>query len=418
MIYCMLILVFILSIVCLLALDLGLVHRRIQQISYFEALVQSAFWLVIGLSFGIVVYFAYEYHWLAQATGSSEISGKQALLEYLSAYLVEKALSLDNLFVISLIFSSLKIPVQLQYRVLLWGILGAIVFRGIMIFGGITLINHFDWMFYLFGGVMLLSAFKLLANQTKPDSIDKNLAVRFLTRHLPVSSLTANGDFLSRVDGKLFVTPLFTAMLLVESADLLYALDSIPAVIAVSREPFIVYSSNIFAILGLRALYFVLASAIQKLHYLRLGLVIILLYLGCKMLLSQVYPIDTLTSLVVITGILMLAILTSLRKKEQVDFIEASPLASDLGKIYLVTYAGLKRILISVIGTSVVIVGIIMIFTPGPAIIVIPAGLAILATEFIWARLLLKKFKNKFIYYSKETKAFLTRTDTSDKNDQ
>ena len=414
----MLVFVFILSILCLLALDLGLVHRRIQHISYFEALAQSGFWIVIGLSFSIVIYFNYEFNWFEQVSAGNDMSGKQAVLQYLTAYLVEKSLSMENLFIMGLIFTSLKIPVHHQHRVLLWGILGAIILRGIMIFGGIELVNSFDWMIYLFGGIIILSAFKLLANQTKPDSIETNPLVGFLIRHIPLSKHTDNGELFTRIDGKWFITPLFTAMLLVESADLLFAIDSIPAVIAISRDPFIVYSSNIFAILGLRALYFVLASALQKLHYLKLGLVIILFYIGIKIMISHYHQIETMTSLIIISAILIISIAMSLRKKEHVDFIEASPLAGDLGKIYLVTYAGFKRILISLIGTSVIIVGIIMIFTPGPAIIVIPAGLAILATEFIWARVLLKKFKDKFIHYSKETRAYFTRTDNSHKNDK
>ncbi len=412
---CMLILVFILSVICMLALDLGLARRRMTHLTYYDAIAQSAFWIMIGLSFAIVIFFTFEYDWFAHTPAYADTSGKQAVIEYLTTYIVEKALSLDNLFVIALIFSTLQIPIHLQQRVLLWGILGAIVFRGIMIFGGIALINAFTWMNYLFGGLLLFSAVKLLANQNKPYSIDNNPLVGFLTKYLPVHTDTHNGHFFTRDNGKFFVTPLFVAMLLVESADVLFAFDSIPAVITISRDPFIVYSSNIFAILGLRALYFVLASALQKLHYLRLGLIIILIYIGIKMLISHYYTINTLTSLVVILSILILAVLMSLQKEDHADFIESSPLAGDLGKIYHLTYGGLKRILILVIGISVLVVGIIMIFTPGPAIIVIPAGLAILATEFIWARLLLKHFKNKFVQYSQETKAFLKRNDTSDK---
>lgn len=412
----MLLFVFILSIVCLLALDLGLVHRRNQHISYYDALAQSAFWIVIGLSFSIVIYFNYELNWFDGTQTMTDISGRQALVEYLTAYLIEKALSLDNLFIIALIFASLHIPVHYQARVLLWGILGAILFRGIMIFGGLKLVNTFDWMIYVFGAILIFSAFKLLANQNKPDSIEKNKLVRFLIRHIPISKNLVNGHFFARIDGKFFVTPLFVALLLIESADLLFAMDSIPAVIAISRDPFIIYSSNIMAILGLRALYFVLAIALQKLHYLKLGLIIILLYIGTKMLISHYYEIDTYVSLIVIASTLILSVLISLQKEGHADFIEASPLAEDLGKIYHLTYFGLRRVLISLMGVSVIILGIIMIFTPGPAIIVIPAGLAILATEFVWARVLLKKFKNKFIHYSKETKALFRRTDNSDKS--
>lgn len=413
----MLLFVLILSVVCMLALDLGLARRRVAHLSYYDAIAQSAFWIIIGLSFSIVIYFTYENGWFEHAQMYRDTGGRQAIIEYLTTYVVEKALSLDNLFVIALIFSSLQIPIHLQQRVLLWGILGAILFRGIMIFGGIKLINTFDWMIYPFGAVLLFSAVKLLASPNKPHSIENNAFVKFLSGHLRISNDTNNGRLFTRDNGRLFVTPLFVAMLLVESADVLFAFDSIPAVITMSRDPFIVYSSNIFAILGLRALYFVLAGALQKLHYLRLGLIIILIYISIKMLISHHYQINTLTSLIVITSILILAVLMSLQKEDHADFIESSPLAGDLGKIYHLTYGGLKRILILVIGISVLVIGIIMIFTPGPAIIVIPAGLAILATEFIWARVLLKRFKNKFDQYSKETRAFLKRKDASDKRD-
>jgi len=412
----MLLFVILLSIICLLALDLGLVRRGIAHLSYYDALAQSAFWIIIGLSFTVVIYFAYEYDWVIHAQADGNIDGVQAVIEYLTAYVVEKALSLDNLFVIALIFNTLHIPTYLQQRVLLWGILVAILLRGVMIFGGIALLNSYSWMIYVFGAVLFFSAVKLLANQNKPHAIENNPLVAFLHQHLHISDSASDRHFFKRIEKKLYFTSLFFALLLIESADVLFAFDSIPAIITVSHDPLIVYSSNVFAILGLRALYFVLASAIQKLHYLRLGIFIILVFFGIRAIISHHYQINTLTSLIFITGILILAILMSLQKEDHADFIESSPLAGDLGKLYHLTYSGLKRILVLVIGTSVLVVGIIMIFTPGPAIIVIPAGLAILATEFIWARVLLKRFKNKFVQYSKETKAFLKRSDTSDKD--
>ena len=214
---------------------------------------------------------------------------------------------------------------------------------------------------------------------------------------------------MKRIDGRLVLTPLFIALLMVESADIMFAMDSIPAVVAVSREPFIVYSSNIFAVLGLRALYFVLASALQQFHYLKFSMVLILCFIGTKMLLTHVYPISAMVSLIVITAIMLLGILASWLDKTHGSILATSPLAEDLGRIYTMTFAGIKRVAILLLGTSVVIVGIIMIFTPGPAIVVIPAGLAILATEFVWARILLKYFKNKFVYYSKETRNYFRR---------
>ncbi len=410
-------LILIISVISLLAIDLGILHRKVSHISFYEALAQSAFWITLGLGFSMVVYFAYEHAAFGEQFNPQQLDGKQALLQYLTAYIVEKSLSLDNLFVIALIFQSMQIPTHLQHRVLLWGIIGAIIMRTLIILLGITLLNQVDWIIYLFGALLIFSAVKLLANQHKPYTAHDNAFVNWLMRHLPVTEKMHNGKFMVRIDGRRFFTPLFVAMLLIETADLMFAVDSIPAVIAISRDPFIVLSSNIFALLGLRALYLVLATAIEHLRYLRLGLIFILLFIGSKMLLTNTYHIDTLVSLYVISGILITAIAASLLTSDRRDLLATSPLTHNASKLYELTYAGMKRIVILVIGISVIIIGIIMIFTPGPAIIVIPAGLAILATEFVWARILLKRFKHKFVHYSKETKSFFTRRNDKAKQD-
>ena len=407
----MFLIILIVVIIALIDIDLGIVHRRAQLISYYEALALSGFWIAMGLAFSVFIYFNYEYGWFDGYLSDPNKTGSQAVMEYLTAYIVEKTLSMDNLFVIAMIFTTMQIPVRFHHRVLIWGILGAILFRGLMIFGGLALINKFDWVIYIFGAILIFSAFKLLANQKKPSSLAENGLVRFLSRHLPVTDNYRQGQFFDRIDGKLYVTTLFIALLLIETADVLFAFDSIPAVMAISRDPVIVYSSNIFAILGLRALYFVLANAITKLRYLKLGLVIILFFIGPNMIISDHYPIQTFISLSVILSILTISVFLSLRHKHLPDFIESSPLAQDIGKLYKMTYAGIKSITILVVGVSVILVGVVMIFTPGPAIIVIPAGLAILATEFVWARMLLKKFKTKFVEYSKETRSFFSRDD-------
>ena len=198
-------------------------------------------------------------------------------------------------------------------------------------------------------------------------------------------------------------------MLMIETADIVFSLDSIPAVISVSRDTFIIYSSNIFALLGLRALYFVMASAMQQLRYLKLTLVIILCFVGTKMMLTDIYHIETSISLLVIMSLLLVGILLSIAHKDRGPILATSPLARGIGRIYDITYAGIRRVFVLLLGISVVIMGIIMIVTPGPAIVVIPAGLAILATEFLWAKRMLKQFKVKFAYYSNETKAFFRR---------
>ena len=397
----------------LIALDLGVVHRHVREISLYEALAMSAFWISIGLGFAVFVYFNYEYHWF----GASTLTGHHALYQYLTAFSLEKMLSLDNLFVIALIFHQLQIPVAYQHKVLFWGILAAVIMRGLFIATGILLVNSFDWMIYVFGAFLLLSAFKVLANQAPNTFAEKNILLRGIRKLVHVHSEIEDDRFVRRVDGKLALTPLFLALILVESADVMFALDSIPAVISMSREPFIIYSSNVFAILGLRSLYFVLASALQQFHYLKFSMVLILCFIAIKMLLTHFYPINAMISLIVISIFMALGIVLSILDKTRGNILATSPLAEDLGRIYTMTFAGIKRVVILAVGTSVVILGIIMIFTPGPAIVVIPAGLAILATEFIWARHLLKYFKNKFEHYSKETKNYLRRKKANRESD-
>jgi len=401
----MLWLILFLTLLALIVLDLGVIHRQVREISLYEALAMSAFWISMGLGFAVFVYFVYARHWF----GVSEIGGGQALVQYLTAFSLEKMLSLDNLFVMALIFHRLQVPVAYQHRVLFWGILTAAVSRGVFIFTGMFLLQNFSWMSYVFGAVLLFSAFKVLGNQTVNSRLDENMLLRAIRKIVPIHNEIADHRFFRRSANGLALTPLFLALLLVESADVMFALDSIPAVLAVSREPFIVYSSNIFAVLGLRALYFVLASALQQFHYLRLGMVLILIFIGIKMLLMNIYPISAMVSLLIISMIMLAGIFASLLDRTRGDILATSPLAEDLGRLYTVTFAGVKRIAILLIGTSVVIVGIIMIFTPGPAVVVIPAGLAILATEFLWARRLLNYFKHKLVYYSKETRGYLRR---------
>ena len=389
----------------LIVLDLGVIHRRVREISLYEALAMSAFWISMGIGFAVFVYFVYAHHWFV----SSNLTGVQALFQYLTAFSLEKMLSLDNLFVMALIFHQLKIPISHQHRVLFWGIFAAAIMRGAFIFGGMYLINRFDWMVYVFGGLLLFSALKVLSSQANDNIARESLLLKAIRKLVPIHPDIADKRFFKYQDGGIALTPLFLALVMVESADIMFAMDSIPAVLAVSREPFIVYSSNIFAVLGLRALYFVLASALKQFHYLKFSMVMILCFIAIKMLLTHIYPINASVSLLVISSIMLLGIVTSLLDKSRGNILATSPLAQDLGRFYSMTFAGIKRIAILLIGISVIIVGIVMIFVPGPAIVVIPAGLAILATEFIWARRVLTYFKHKFVYYKQETRNYFRR---------
>jgi len=401
--------VFLLFILILLFLDLVVLQRKASDMSLYEAMALSTFWVSIGLSFSIMIYFIYENHWFPGSTDLT-LDGQTAVVQYLTAYLVEESLSLDNLFVIAMIFQALQIPLGYQHRVLLWGVLGAIVLRGISIGLGIYLFTAFSWMNYVFGSILLFSAVKLLVDTQQPDIHPKQSTVLQLAqRIMPLVPDMASGRFFIRQGGVLCMTPLFVALLMVETADLFFAIDSIPAVIGISQDKFIIYSSNIFAILGLRALYFLLAAAIRNLRYLRVTLTLILGFIGVKMLIADYVDIDAGTSLLIVATLLGLGIGASLLSPHRPVLGESPVGKARLDTLYEFTFASLRRTLVLLVGSSVVLVGVIMIFTPGPAILVIPGGLAILASEFFWARRLLVKFREKFAYYRAQTLAVFRR---------
>jgi len=297
---------FIALILCLLALDLGVFNRRAHVVSIGEALKWTAVWVTVALLFNALVYVIYQHHWMGMGTHPhQEPTGKDAALKFLTGYIVEESLSLDNVFVIALIFTYFRIPAQYQHRVLFWGILGAQIMRGIMIGAGTALIHRFDWVIYVFGAFLIFTAVKLLYTRQESMHPERNWAVRMARKIYPVSSELDGKKFFTRVDGRLAATPLFLVLLLVESTDVMFAVDSIPAIFAITQDPFIVYTSNIFAILGLRSLYFALAGSLDKFRYLRTSLVFVLGFVGVKMLLSHHRPIPISVSLVVIVGILV-----------------------------------------------------------------------------------------------------------------
>ncbi len=230
--------------------------------------------------------------------------GTDAVVQYVTGYLLEWSLSVDNIFVIALIFSYLKIPTQYQYRVLFWGIVGAIVLRGLMIAAGTTLLHRFDWMFYVFGAILLLSALRMLRNGEDVHDVGNSFPARLVRRFVPVTPELERARFFVRREGRLFATPLFVALVMVELTDVVFAVDSIPAILAVTRDPFLVFSSNAFAILGLRSLYFAVAGLMAMFRYLRYSLVLILAFVGMKMLLVAHFHVPNLVSLGIILGTL------------------------------------------------------------------------------------------------------------------
>lgn len=304
---------FIALVIFLLVLDLGVFHKKDHVISVKEALLWTGFWIVLALLFGIFIYYAYEDHFFGIAIDSHSInSGNDALLKYYTGYIIEKSLSLDNIFVIALIFSYFGVPLQYQHRVLFYGILGALVFRAIMIIAGSALIQNFSWMIYVFGGILIITAVKMLFSNHEEVDPEKNFLVKLAKKIFPVSEKIEGHNFFTKINGKTAITPLFLVLVVIENTDVIFAVDSIPAIFAVTTDPFIVFTSNVFAILGLRSLYFALAAMMNKFKYLKISLVFILAYVGVKMLLSNFYHIPTLISLGIIIAAISIGITVSL----------------------------------------------------------------------------------------------------------
>ncbi len=314
---------FILLILSLLFLDLGVFHKEDKVISAKEALLWTGFWVIIALLFNVFIYYAYSHNWLGIGLNESALkSGKDAALKFFTGYIIEKSLSLDNIFVIAMIFSYFKVEGKYQHRVLFWGILGALLLRGAMILAGTALIQTFSWMIYVFGGFLILTAGKMLFSGDEEIDPEKNILIKVARKLFPVSpNFEGEKFFTVLADGRKAITPMFLVLLIVESTDVLFAVDSIPAIFAVTTDPFIVFTSNVFAILGLRSLYFALAAMIGMFHYLKISLVFVLAYVGVKMILSHHYPIPTGLSLGIIAAALGAGVAASLLFKQK----EAAP---------------------------------------------------------------------------------------------
>ncbi len=287
---------FLALVVAILALDLGVFHRRAHEVSTKEAAAWTAVWIGLAAIFNVGIYFLF---------------GPRRALEFATGYLIEKALAVDNIFVFVVIFQFYAVPLVLQHRVLFWGILGALVMRAAFIVVGAAFLQRYHFAVYVFGGLLIVTGVRLLAQKEEVSPGD-NFVVRLVRRALPVTQGHAAGRFFVRDEGRLLVTPLLLALLTVELSDVVFALDSIPAIFAVTTDPFIVFTSNIFAIMGLRSMYFLLARFVQKFHYLKIGLALILVFVGVKMLVSELYAIPILASLGVIAGILGLSVIASI----------------------------------------------------------------------------------------------------------
>jgi tellurite resistance protein TerC len=290
-------------VVAMLALDLGVFHRRAHVIEIKEALGWSVAWILLSLLFNLGIYF-----W----------RGSETALEFLTGYLIEKSLSVDNIFVFVLIFSYFRIPFLYQHKVLFWGILGALILRAVFIAAGITLMEKFHWVIYIFGGFLIVTGLRMGLQKHKEIQPEKNPVLRLFRRFTPVTDAIEEGRFFVKRGKHHAATPLFITVLVVETTDLIFAVDSIPAILAITSDPFIVYTSNVFAILGLRALYFAIAGMIQRFQYLHYGLSAILVFVGMKMLLSGVYKIPVGFALGVIAIILLISVITSIVRPRKI----------------------------------------------------------------------------------------------------
>jgi len=313
----------------LLFLDLGVLHRKAAEPSLKSAAWWTVAWICLGLSFAGLVYVMYEHSWLgirmagAPTHGSTLGAGSDAAITYVSAYLLEQALSIDNIFVMSLLFRSFRVPVKYQHRVLFWGILGAIVFRITMLAGGAYLAQQFTWVFYLFGAYLAWQGVKLLRDEQDEDGDhDKSLSVRVLRRFVRIVDGDHGGKFTVRLDGRRALTTVAVCLVVIELTDIVFALDSIPAVLSVSQDSFIIVTSNIFAIMGLRSLYFVLAGAMSKFKYLKLALAVLLILIGGKMIAHDFYQMSHAISLALIAGIIGAGVLASVISNRRADTAE------------------------------------------------------------------------------------------------
>lgn len=296
--------------IALLALDLGVLHRESKVLSVQQAIGWTLVWIAVALCFSGLIFGLYEHQWFGWATTAGAPAGRDAVIQYVTGYLLEWTLSVDNIFVIAVIFTYMKIPVVYQYRVLFWGIVGAIVLRGAMIAVGSALIHAFDWTFYLFGAILLVSAARMLKTEEEYDP-STSVLVRLARRVYPVTDRLDGERFFTQVDGRSAATPLFVALLFVDFADVVFAVDSIPAIFAVTQDPFLVFTSNAFAILGLRSLYFAVAGLMAMFRYIKVSLCFILGFVGIKMMLHHHMQVPNLLSLMIILTFLAIGILAS-----------------------------------------------------------------------------------------------------------
>jgi tellurite resistance protein TerC len=320
-------------VVVLLVLDLGVFHRHAHEVTLREASIWTCVWITLGLSFSGAVYAIYDGHWFGAHLKSGDTSAGQAALLYVTGYVLEKSLSVDNIFVISIIFRSFRIESRFRHRVLFWGIIGAILLRAVMILGGAWLVHRFSWVFYIFGAYLAYTGYKLFRDRGSEADPEQSGFIRIARRLLPVARKDHGSNLVAREAGRTVLTRLGLVLIAVEGTDVIFALDSIPAILAITTDSFIVFTSNIFAILGLRSLYFILEGMMGRFRHLQIALAFVLVFIGIKMLLHSVYVVPNLVSLAIILGAVTAGVVSSLlvdRAELKAESKRASEAKSDL----------------------------------------------------------------------------------------
>lgn len=372
-------------VVTLLALDLGVHRKEDRVLPMREALAWTGLYVALAVAFSVFVYFIYQNDWMETGAGLREdLGGAEAALYFFTAWLLEWSLALDNIFVIALIFSYFQVPSGQQHRVLFWGILGAVALRAFMIVLGASLIDRFDWIVYVFGGLLLFTAMRLLVARHDNLTPERNPLVRFCRRCFPITDGYRGSAFFVREGGRLHATPLAFSLLVVESTDLLFAVDSIPAAFAITTDPFLVFTSNIFAVLGLRALYFALAALLDRFRYLKMSLVFILAFVGIKFILSSHFHVPAWVSLVVILGFLGVGFLASVLHEDTAPL--RSPLQGEREALAPLSLRQARQVVFLVVGSTVLLLGVALVVTPGPGLPILLLALATLSVELTWAR--------------------------------
>jgi len=383
---------FLALITLIVVLDLGIFHRESHVVTLPEALGWTTVWVTVALLFNIGVYYLYEFNPEGWDMDTTQLSGREAALQYFTGYLVEKSLSIDNIFVIAMVFAHFRVPLAEQHRVLFWGILSAVFLRGAMILGGVAVIERFEWVVYFFGALLLYSAAKMLVIRHDNLEPEDNLVIKLVRRFYPVTPEFHGRQFLVRINGVRHATPLLLALVLVEISDVTFAVDSIPAIFAITRDPFIVFTSNVFAILGLRSLYFVLAGLMEKFRYLKMSLVFLLAFIGVKMLLVNHYHIPNEVSLAIIGGILAVGILASTQIARDTAVL-ISPLSNELERILEYSYSQGRTAVVLVLFSSLSLVVASVILLPLPWPLLLASGTLLMTTEIAWSWQWLKRLQ-------------------------